>query len=75
MEKRAVHEQDGTEFAEEILADLIAKGLSGNALLDQFELEQKKTRPAVKRMIADADELAASAYHGPTVDELFPAEE
>lgn len=72
---RPVREQGGTEFAEQILADLIAKGLSGNTLLEQFKLEQKKIRPAVERMIADADELAASVYHGPTVDELLSTEE
>lgn len=72
---RPVREQGGAEFAEQILADLIAKGLSGSTLLEQFKLEQKKIRPAVERMIAEADELAASVYHGPTVDELFSAEE
>lgn len=71
---RPVKEQGGAEFAEQILADLVAKGLSGNDLLEQFKLEQRKVRPAVERMIAEADELASQDYQGPTVEDLFKSE-
>ena len=48
----------GGEFAEYILEDLIAQGLSGNELLDEFRKQQAKVRPAVEAMIAEADEVA-----------------
>lgn len=47
-----------TEFAEEILKDLIKKGLSGQELLDEFKRVREKIRPAVKRIIKEADSEA-----------------
>jgi len=47
-----------TEFAEEILKDLIAKGLQGEQLLTEFRNIRAKIRPAVKRMIEEAEQLA-----------------
>jgi hypothetical protein len=37
----------GGEFAENILADLIAEGYSGQQLLSEFKTRQAKIRPAV----------------------------
>lgn len=39
-----------------------------------FQGEKKSLRPAVERMIAEADALAASGQRGPTLDELFGEE-
>lgn len=47
-----------TEFAEEILKDLIEKGLSGPELLAAFQKTRAKVRPAVERMINEADRRA-----------------
>jgi len=44
-----------TEFAEEILKDLIEKGLSGPELLAAIQKTRAKVRPAVERMINEAD--------------------
>ena len=68
---RPVKAQSGGEFSEHILADLIAQGYSGEQLLERFKAEQKKVRPAVERMIEEADTLAASGQSGPSLDELF----
>ena len=59
---RPVRAQSGGEFSEQILADLIAQGYSGEQLLEQFKAEQKKVRPAVERMIEKADALAARLW-------------
>lgn len=48
---RPVKEQGGGEFAEQILADLIKQGLSGDQLLAEFKKTQKKIRPAVETML------------------------
>lgn len=69
---RPIHSA-ANEFAEEILADLIAQGYSGNELLEQFKLQSKKVRPAVKAMIAEANETAESGKAIP-FSELFSAE-
>ena len=68
---RPVKAQSGGEFSEQILADLIAQGYSGEQLLERFKTEQKKVRPAVELMIEEADSLAASGQSGPSLDELF----
>ena len=68
---RPVRAQSCGEFSEQILAELIAQGYSGEQLLEQFKAEQKKVRPAVERMIKEADALAASGQSGPSLDELF----
>jgi len=47
-----------TEFAEEILADLIKKGYSGQNLLDEFKRIRAKIRPAVKHLIEEAEQKA-----------------
>lgn len=63
----------GNEFAEQILADLLAQGYSGNELLEKFKETSKKVRPAVESLIEEADELAK---HGSTIplDDLFDTE-
>ena len=47
-----------TEFAEEILKDLIAKGIQGEQLLDEFRKVKANIRPAIKRMIDEAESAA-----------------
>ena len=49
---------NGGEFAEEILADLLAQGYAGDELLAQFKAAQSKVRPAVEKLIDEADKLA-----------------
>lgn len=65
----------GGEFAEYILADLIAQGLSGNELLTEFRKKQAKVRPAVEAMIADADEVATGNGDYSTYDDIFNSED
>ena len=50
----------GGEFGEQILADLISEGYSGQDLLDEFNTRQAKVRPAVEAFL----EVAKAAAHG-----------
>lgn len=61
-----------SEFSEEILADLIAQGYSGEELLGKFKEQSRKIRPAVEQLIAEADEIARSGK-STSMDELFDA--
>jgi len=54
---RPAQESSG-EFDEQILAELIAKGCSGQDLLNKFKETRRKIGPAVKRLLSEAD-LAA----------------
>ncbi len=65
----------GGEFAEHILADLIAQGLNGDELLKAFKNTQAKVRPAVEAMIADADEVAMGNGEFYTYDDVFNSED
>ena len=67
--------RSGGEFAEQILADLIAQGYSGQELLAEFKSRQAKVRPAVERMIEEANELAGGNRERISLDELFSGED
>ena len=68
---RPARQNAGGEFAEQILADLIAQGLSGNELLAQFKAKQAKVRPAVEAKIAEAEEAAHGNGEYSTYDDIF----
>lgn len=72
---RPAKREAGGEFAEYILADLIAQGLSGNELLKAFKDKQAKVRPAVEAMIADADKVATGNGKFSTYDDVFNSED
>lgn len=42
-----------TEFAEQLMIDLITQGYSGNDLHERFRKEVIQIRPAIKAMLAD----------------------
>ena len=72
---RPARTPSGGEFAEYILADLVAQGLSGDELLKQFKLRQAQVRPAVEAMIAEADEVALGNGEYSTYNDIFASEE
>lgn len=72
---RPVKANTGGEFAEQILADLISQGYSGNELLDRFKKTQKEMRPAVEAMLVEAKKAAASKSGYETYDDVFGTEE
>jgi hypothetical protein len=65
----------GGEFAEQILADLIAQGYSGNELLAQFKKNQSQIRPAVESLLEEAEHAAASKTAYTAYEEVFGEEE
>ncbi len=68
---RPVKTQTGGEFAEQILADLISQGYSGEELLAKFKQAQKEVRPAVESMIAEAEKAALGQTEYFTYEEVF----
>jgi len=71
---RPIQDRNGGDFSEQILADLISQGYSGEALLEQFKQESKKVSSAVKQMIADADNLVKNGDGKVSLDDLFGTE-
>lgn len=72
---KSVKENSGGEFAEQILADLIAQGYSGEMLLKKFKEQQKKVRSAVEEMQEKARAAAQGKGEFSTYDDIFGAEE
>ncbi len=72
---RPARTNSGGEFAEYILEDLIAQGLSGKELLKEFKNKQAKVRPAVEAMMAEADEVAMGSGEFYTYDDVFGTED
>ncbi|MFZ2538936.1 MAG: AbrB/MazE/SpoVT family DNA-binding domain-containing protein [Oscillospiraceae bacterium] len=72
---RPAKENKGGEFAEQILADLISQGYSGNELLLQFKNQQSKIRPAVESMLAEADAAARGEGEFYNYQDIFNSED
>ena len=68
---RPVKTVAGGEFAEQILAELITEGLSGEELLSKFKEKQAQVRPAVEAMLSDAEEVAEGNSEFATYDNVF----
>ena len=72
---RPIKTNTGGEFAEQILADLIARGYSGNNLLERFKKAQKQVRLAVEVMLMEAEQIASSESGHITYEDVFGMEE
>ena len=72
---RPVKSQTGGEFAEQILTDLIAEGLSGEKLLNEFKKAQKKVRPAVEAMLLEAEKAAVGETEAFSYEDVFGVED
>lgn len=72
---RPVRNQDGGEFAELILADLIAQGYSGEELLQAFKETRTQIRPAVEAMLDEAEQAAKHPEKYASYDDVFGAED
>jgi len=71
---RPVRESSG-EFDEEILADLISQGLSGQELLAKFKETRRQIRPAVERLLDEARLAADGNAQFSTYEDVFGTED
>ena len=67
---RPVHENIG-EFDEQILADLISQGLSGQELLAKFKQARHKVRPAVENLLKEVRLAAEGKAPFSTYKDVF----
>lgn len=66
--------ESGGEFDEQILADLIGQGLSGQELLGKFKETRRQIRPAVERLLDEAQRAAQSEVPSNTYEDVFGSE-
>ncbi|MBR5279438.1 MAG: AbrB/MazE/SpoVT family DNA-binding domain-containing protein [Clostridia bacterium] len=69
---RPVRKHTGGDFAEEILADLLAQGYSGSQLLEEFKKMQQAVRPAVQELLNQAEQVAVGSIPSEQYDDIFP---
>lgn len=62
---------DTSEFAEQILDDLISQGYSGKELSKKFKEENKRIYNAARAMIADANKIATGEIKAATYKDIF----
>lgn len=72
---RPAQDTSGGEFAEQILADLITQGYAGDVLLKKFRQMNKAMRPAVEKLLVEADAAAKGQGAYATFEDIFGAEE
>lgn len=72
---RPARTSTGGEFAEQILADLITQGYSGDELLVRFKKAQDQVRPAVEVMIGEAERAAKSETAFVSYADVFDTED
>lgn len=72
---RPVKTSTGGEFAEQILAELITQGYSGDELLAHFKKAQSQVRPAVEAMIDEAERAAKSETAFVSYADVFDVED
>ncbi|MGD9678462.1 MAG: AbrB/MazE/SpoVT family DNA-binding domain-containing protein [Vulcanibacillus sp.] len=72
---RPIKENTENEFSEQLLADLIAQGLSGQDLLAKFKELSKKIAPAMVKLINEADSIAIGEKKGATMSDIFDLED
>lgn len=66
--------ESGGEFDEQILADLITQGLSGQELLDKFKETRRQVRPAVERLLDEARLAAQGQASNDSYEDVFGSE-
>ena len=66
--------ESGGEFAEQILADLISQGLSGQDLLEKFKETSRQVRSAVDKLLEEAETIVAGKAPYDTMGDIFGAE-
>lgn len=71
---RPVREVSG-EFDEQILADLISQGLSGQELLSKFKEIRRQIRPAVERLLDEARLAGEGKAQFSTYEDVFSTED
>ena len=72
---RAVEPERSGEFAEEILADLLAQGYQGDELMENFKVMNRSIRTAASKLIEEADQIAAGEVQSATLADIFGEED
>ena len=59
------------EFDAEIISELKKKGYTGEKLISEFERMRKSVRPAIEKMITEADNIARDCTDYAQMEDIF----
>lgn len=68
---RPVNSDSYGEFAEEILADLIKEGYTGEKMLREFKARQSKIKTSINKILQEADDVANNRSEYMTMKDVF----
>ncbi len=71
---RPVRENVGIDFSEQVLADLVSEGYSGDELVKMFSKKNSEIKDAWDKMLSEADSIANGKGEYYTLDDVFPEE-
>lgn len=63
------------DFSEELLEELISKGLSGQELMEQFRIERANFKQGAQKMLKEAEEIALGTKPSESFEDVFGSEE
>lgn len=62
-------------FASQILKDLVSQGYEGDQLIAKFEETQSKIRPAIEKMLSEADKVVSGDTDSYSYNDIFGSED
>ncbi len=63
--------QEGSEFSVEILKDLVAQGLTGEALIQKFTERNQQIKTAIRNILDEADDIASGKRPAAGMKDIF----
>ncbi len=69
------YDSSDSEFADNILEELIKEGFSGQELLNEFRIRKSRIRPAVETLLEQAKAVSLGIGEYSTYSDIFKAEE
>ena len=58
-------------FASQILKDLVSQGYEGNQLIAKFKETQSKIRPAIEKLLSEADKVVVGNTNSVSFEDVF----
>jgi hypothetical protein len=68
---RPIRDINAGAFSEQILADLVKQGYTGQELLKRFKQASAKVAPAMGRLVEEADGIAQGKAKGASMKDVF----
>ena len=63
--------QEGNEFSVEILKDLVAQGLTGDALIQKFSEQSQQIKAAIRNILDEAEDIASGKKPAAGMKDIF----